>query len=326
MWQIFAPMVVGIGLLLALPAGAEENAGSGKDPEGKAIRVVEIAGRLHHVKGEITSDPPIPFDYWGLLAGGKTYSLDLHDKELLGLAERLEGRTVEVIGILAPSSRTIRVTGFHYALVEIRGKLSMTFDVRPPRYHPDAFERSAPRQLAFPSVPPPGKDIFRDYIDAWTITVDAKRYQLTFDSKDLRELASKLNGKPVVVTGTPREYAIHVTGLKAEASATTTEKVTTEVQGQIKRLKIDNLRGDYYECWGLTVNGVTYELDFGGLEDLARLTKDLGGKVVAVTGVLEVIPPCESVMEIWNGRGSKRLWNPGRMIIHITRLTVARTQ
>ena len=52
-------------------------------------------------------------------------------------------------------------------------------------------------------------------------------------------MAEKLNGKVVVVTGTPRKYTIHVTGMKAEESESACEKVTTEVQGQVKRLKID---------------------------------------------------------------------------------------
>jgi hypothetical protein len=126
MWQMFIAIVTGLGLLLALPARAAEKIAPGRDPDSKAIRIVEIAGQLHHVKGLTTSDTPIPFDYWGLLADGRTYYLDLRDKELLGLAERLEGRTVKVIGIGEPTSPTIRVTGFEYALVEIQGKLCKT--------------------------------------------------------------------------------------------------------------------------------------------------------------------------------------------------------
>jgi hypothetical protein len=315
MWQMLIAIVSGLGLLLALPARAEEKAGPGKDPDGKALQVVEIMGRLHHVKGTLPGNPSLPFDYWGLLAGGKTYPLDFHDQKLLGLAEKLDGQTVEVIGIRTPSSQSIRVTGFRYALVEIRGKLRKTsrpLDCR------DVITMT-PEQPAFPPSRQPRWDPFRELTLVWTITTGGKTYDLDFGSNDLQKLAETLEGKPVVVTGTPRKYAIHVTGMKAEESATATEKVTTEVQGQIRRLKIANARGDEYERWGLTVNGETYELDFGGLEDLAEMTKDLGGKSVAVTGVLEVIPPSRSRLEFrpnpWRERPH---WYPGRMILHVT--------
>jgi hypothetical protein len=163
-------------------------------------------------------------------------------------------------------------------------------------------------------------------IEVWSITVGEKTYELTFGSEDLRKLAEKLVDRAVVVTGTPRQYAIHVTGMKPQESASATEKVTMEVQGRLERLKISGHLQDDYECWGLTVNGVTYELDFGGLRDLAEMTKDLGGKTVAVSGVLEVIPPRKSVLETWYGSRRERLRYPGRMIIYVTSLTIAKAR
>ena len=327
---MFASMVTGLGLFLALPALAEEKVGSGKIPGRLATQVVEITGQLHHEKGVLASYPGIPFDYWELLADGKMYYLDLRAKELRGQAEKLNDRTVEVIGTLAPSSPTIRVTGFKYALVEIKGKLCKTLRIPEHWYHPDLFERSAPRERAFaPRNPHVPDDRFPmpnlGPIDRWTITVAGQTYELTFDSKDLRKLAEKLNGKVVVVTGTPRNYHIHVTGMKAEESESAREKATTEVYGQVKRLKINGPLGDSYECWGLTINGETYELDFGGLKDLAEMTKNLGGTVVTVSGVLEVIPPRESKIPLSNGPRHTFIRYPGgRMIIHVTSLTVAK--
>ena len=327
MWKVLASIITGLGLFLALPALAEEKVGSGKGP---AIRVVEITGQLHHVKGELQRDPPIPFDYWELVADGKMYYLGLRDKELLGLAEKLNGRTVVVIGVLEPSSPTIRVTGFNYALVEIKGKLCHTHWIPEHWYYPGPFERLAPRERAFaPCNPhvPDDRFLMPNWgpIDRWTITVAGQTYELTFDSEDLRKLAEKLNGKVVVVTGTPRKYTIHVTGMKADESESARDKVTTEVHSQVKRLKINGPLGDSYECWGLTINGETYELDFGGLKDLAEMTKNLSGTVVTVSGLLEVIPPRESKISLSNGPRHTFIRYPGgRMIIHVTSLTVAK--
>jgi hypothetical protein len=120
-------LLTGISLFLAIPAPAAEKADLGKHPGGAAVRVVEIKGKLYHVKGVAESNPPKPFEYWKLLAAGKTYYLHLPSKELLGLAEKLTSRVTVVTGILVPSSATICVTGLRadeYARVEIKGKLS----------------------------------------------------------------------------------------------------------------------------------------------------------------------------------------------------------
>jgi hypothetical protein len=191
MWQMFASAVTGLGLFLALPALAEAKVRSGQHPNGPAIRVVEITGQLHQGKGVLERNPPIPFEYWELLADGRMYYLELRDKEMRGQAEKLNGRTVEVIGTLAPSGPTIRVTGFKYALVEIKGKLCHTLRMEPwyhpdlferlapipePWYHPDLFERLGPCERAFSSCNPhvpndrfPKRDF--GHIDVWTITV-----------------------------------------------------------------------------------------------------------------------------------------------------------
>lgn len=326
---MFASVLAGLGLFLALPALAEEKVGSGKYPDGPAIRIVAITGQLHHVKGVLTSDPPIPFEYWELLADGKMYYLDLRDKELIGLAEKLNGQTVEVIGTLAPSSPTIQVTCFKYAFVEIKGKLCKTLRIPDRWYYRGPFERSAPRSLAFSSFKPHVPDDRSPMpnlgpIEVWTITAGGKTYELTFGSEELRKLAEKLNGKVVVVTGTPRKYAIHVACMKAEESESPREKVTTEAHAQVKRLKIYGPLGDSSECWGLAINGENYELDFGGLKDLAEMTKNLSGTVVTVSGVLEVIPPRESTITLTNDPERLCIRYPGRMIIHVTSLTVAK--
>src|SRR5262249_12346562 len=155
-------------------------------------------------------------------------------------------------------------------------------------------------------------------------TAGGQSYELTF-GRDLQKLAEKLNGQNVVVTGTPVNCAVHVASMKAGETEPANGKTTAEVKGQVKRLRVT--RGpfaDLSECWGLTINGQTHELDFGGLQELAEMAKDLDGKEVVVSGMLEVIPRRKSVIEIGNARGSWPLWIPGRMVIHVTRLTVVK--
>ena len=50
----------------------------------------------------------------------------------------------------------------------------------------------------------------------------------------------------------------------------------------------------------------------------------LGGTAVTVSGVLEVIPPRKSKITLTNGPERLYIRYPGRMIIHVTSLTVAK--
>jgi hypothetical protein len=161
----------------------------------------------------------------------------------------------------------------------------------------------------------------------WNITAGGKSYMLTFDSDDLHKLAEKLDGKTVVVTGKPINCAVVVASMKADETEPANGKATAEIKGQIKRLRV--ARGpfaDLSECWGIAINGQTYELDFGGLGELAEMAKDLDRKEVVVSGILEVTPRRKSVIEIQNARGSWPIWIPGRMVIHVTSLAVVKAQ
>jgi hypothetical protein len=316
MYKIMASLLAGFGLFLAIPAPAAEMVRPGKQPVKSAMGWVEIKGKLHRVKGEFKSNPPIPFDYWELLAGGKTYYLDLRGKELPVLAEKLNGWVVVVTGILHPSSPTIWVTGLkadEYIKVEIKGKLSTVLRPLPGRRFP--YDRDD--RFPMPTV---------RFIEVWTITAGGKTYDLTFGSDDLRKLAEKVKGKTVVVTGTPENYTILVTSMKADLKEGPSEYTKVEIKGQVQRRKVTGhpFGGNSYECWAVTLNGQRYELDFGGLKDVAEMATNLQGKVVVISGVLEVIRPRASGMQIGNAIGSWPLMLPGKMIIHVGSLQVAR--
>src|SRR5262249_3167074 len=100
-WKSLTPVLFGLSLVLTVPVPVPA-----ADPADRTIflgdcvvQTVDIKGKLHRVKGQLQSDPPIPFEYWELWAAGKTYYLDLRGKELLEVAETLNGRTVVVTGI-----------------------------------------------------------------------------------------------------------------------------------------------------------------------------------------------------------------------------------
>src|SRR5262249_12341619 len=195
MWKTIAPIVAGLGLFLAVPAPATEKAERGKIADNEAVRTVVLKGMLRHVKGEKTREPPIPFDYWTVHAGGETYYLDLRGKELLERAEQLVNRPVVVTGIPEPASPTLRVTSrkadefvkqtIH---VEIRGRLEANRKTFPAEPWPG--DELVPRPRPWPTEPGP--------IIGWRIVFSEKSYRLDFGShQELRNLAETLDGQGV---------------------------------------------------------------------------------------------------------------------------------
>jgi hypothetical protein len=289
MRKTFAPIVIGFSLLLTVPAQAAEKAGRGKGPDGPFVRALVLKGMLRHVKGELESRPPVPFEYWQLRAGGKTYYLDLRGKELLERGEKLVNRLVVVTGIPEPASPTLRVTSLkadefvkETIHVEIRGKLARCLE----DYRPKPKDR-CPWGKPAPTV-------------TWWISFDGgKSYQLDFRGRrELHALAKKLDGKAVVVTGTRVGEVIHVAGLKAEASAYR-ETVTVEIQGVLERvfaefdvwlLSYPPRYGGKIKLpvgWKITAAGKTYTLDFTSHPELEKRASPLVNQTVVVTGRLK---------------------------------------
>jgi hypothetical protein len=296
MGKTLAPTIAGISLFLAGLALAAAPAGSANGP---VLQTVQFKGTLRLEEGVLTREPPIPFEHWKLSADGKTYYLDLQSKELLARAKKLVGLKVVVTGTLEPASPTIRVTSLkadeyvqETVNVEIRGRLADQrdwFDFEPytkPAY-PDEYFKPYPR----PRHPHPGVP----FITGWTITFNKKSYVLDFgDRRELLDLASKLDGRSVIVTGTRSGEVVHVTGLKADESDYAKEKVAVEIQGQLgcawAKLGIDgdpaSISPTLVRAW-ILVNGKSYDLVLGDNPDLIRLAAKLGGQAVMVTGTLK---------------------------------------
>jgi hypothetical protein len=293
MWKTFVPVVTGLSLLLAVPAPAKE----------PFVRAVVLKGILRHEQGAKTSYPEIPFEYWKVIADGKTYYLDLRGKELLELAEKLVNRPVVVTGIPDPASPTLRVTSLkaddfvkETINVEIRGRLGSW---REPRIIDPWYDRwpdpgFGPHLRPCPEVGKLGP------IVSWWIYLGEKYYRVDFGArKELLDLAKQLDGQSVIVTGTRVGEVIHVVSMKADEGAYQ-ETVTVEVQGILERDFVE-LLDVWFKIeppksggkvplpvgWIITADGKTYTLAFGNRHELEKLAAKLVNKTVVVTGTLK---------------------------------------
>jgi hypothetical protein len=292
MWKTFALIVTGFGLLLALPAAAEEKPGSGRQaPDNPRPKLLQFKGVLRHEQGARTRDPEIPFDYWKLEAAGTTYYLDLRGPEL-PVARMLVGRPVVVIGSLDLASPTVHVTSLRAdefvqetVNVEVRGRL-VSIREDPRHYKPLEYYQGPP--LVEGRLAPPE----RGWIVGWRIFLGKKSYELDFGSPDhkrtveLLELAEKLDGHGVVVTGTQVGDVIHVTGLKADEGAYH-QTVGVKIQG-VLRCMLEPPSHD----WSVTAGGKRYRLQFPSNDSDLHVpfqlrAERLAGKTVVVTGTLK---------------------------------------
>jgi hypothetical protein len=303
MWKTFlASVVTGLALLLAIRAPAAQKVERGQGTNDIAVRTVVLEGLLRHEKGALTRDPPIPFEYWKLHAGGETYYLDLRGKKLLELAERLVNRPVVVAGIPEPTSPTLRVTGLRAdefvkqtVHVEVRGRLVGVrllehLDWAPPQpLEPEPWPRPWPR-------PRPPIELDPTPIFGWRIAVGATEYALDLGGRsELLERANKLDGKGVVVTGTRSGDVIRVAGMEAD-EGTYRETVAVEIQGELSSTSLAELRPREEKClmpkvgpivWYVTANGQEHRLDFSNNAMPGARLDMLRGRVVVVTGTLK---------------------------------------
>jgi hypothetical protein len=322
MWKKLVVLLSGINLLLSVPTSADQTQLVKYPVDG---RVVEIKGQLYNVKGDANTNPPIPFDYWELLADGKTYYLVLRGDDLLATAGQLNTQTVVVTGVLAATSPTIRVTSIkadEYVNVEIRGRLCQITRELPLWGDPQPYLNKDVPELSI---------LGRRLLDEWTITADGKTYYLDFDDAAMLKQAEKLNTSAVIVTGTPKGFAIHVTSLQADESKCPKQAVSTEVKGMMKQSFGPSPWSKADLHWELTIKGQVYELDFGAFKDLADMASDLDGKAVVLTGVLEIIParvvgglqllPKEEKASVRDITEPYRI--AGKLIIHVTSLKLA---
>jgi hypothetical protein len=116
MWKTLAAVLTGISLVAPVLASAAEKTDPVQGPTDRTVHVMVLKGLLRHVEGEMETNPPVPFDYWELHAGGRIYYLDLRGNKLLELAERLVDRPVVVTGIPDPASPILGVNSLKLVL------------------------------------------------------------------------------------------------------------------------------------------------------------------------------------------------------------------
>jgi hypothetical protein len=145
--------------------------------------------------------------------------------------------------------------------VEIKGKLSHV------RRKNDG---SDPRDIAF--------------IDYWQVSAGGKAYQLDFrGGKHFFDLAGKLEGKPVIVTGTLDGALVRLTEMKADQDYVK-ETIEVEVRGRLQSVPLRCGPGS--KAWSVVVDSKTYSLDFAAPE-LRKLADSLDGKTAIITGVFQ---------------------------------------
>jgi hypothetical protein len=135
------------------------------------------------------------------------------------------------------------------------------------------------KERADPRFPTPNIE----FLDYWQVTVGGKTYRLEFpEQKYLTDLADKLAGKTVIVTGTLGGETVQVGGLKADEDSI---KQTTEVEVR-GHLQAVLLRcGPGSKAWNVVVDGKTYFLDMTDAQ-LRKTAETLGDKDVLITGVM----------------------------------------
>src|SRR5262249_20741689 len=151
-----------------------------------------------------------------------------------------------------PADRTILPGGCVVQTVEIKGKLFWEWvtDSRPS--HPP---------ICFQWV--------------WKLTVGGKTYELDFDrNQKLQELAGKLDGRTVVVTGIldPTRPTLRVIGLRADEYFRKTVQV--EIKGKLRFDPMENLK-PFGVYWYIPIGGQRYYLNIGQAKGLEKMAADL---------------------------------------------------
>jgi hypothetical protein len=297
MWKTLAPMAVGLSLFLAGSTPGAEGAEPGKNADGLVARTAVLKGVLRHVKGEMEKDPPLPYDYWELDAGWRTYYLDLRGKELLEAAERLVGRRVVATGVPERASPTLRVLSLRAddfvketIQVEARGRLEGVRErllIPEPGTYPAEEAKRGPQENLQKAA----------RIVGWRFYLGEKSYGLDFGGRrELLDLARSLDGKGVFLTGTRVGDTIHVATMKADAGAYQ-ETVAVEIQGLLERVLLEGEvrplaepSSDWIKhlvMWQITADGKIYTLDFSRDPELLKRALRLVNKTVVLTGTLK---------------------------------------
>ena len=199
---------------------------------------------------------------YGITVGGKTIDVDFASNELRQLADKLSGKQVMVRGHDAGDKIVVdRLTALpdEAIFVRIRGFIVFyTLEIYPP-------------------------------IDVYKVQADGQTYHLHFANDELRQLAASLAGRRVFLTGTLKSGIIMVRELKADDTASATERVVLRGKLTWHDPHPDQPHFAIYP----PMHGVV-QLDVNGRKFALSLTREqrvaawkLMGQEVRVTGTME---------------------------------------
>jgi hypothetical protein len=118
----------------------------------------------------------------------------------------------------------------------------------------------------------------------WQIQVQGRTFDVDLGTnKDIQALASKLNGKMVVLSGSLTGNRVRVGGLRA-AAALAVPQVQIEIVGTLRYSELE--RFPVLRVWEVTANGQTYRLSLPTAE-LQKRGQELSGRRVMVRGTLQ---------------------------------------
>jgi hypothetical protein len=280
MWKTMVLMVGLVGCLTLSAHGAEPLADQNGD-KGKLGISVSLVTR----EGKLTQEDPWKgakeYGEWGglgLQSGDHWYGLDFGaNEELLKQMEKLNVKKARVTGLL--TKRTLKGMIPHTIDVLVVTELQPVEAIQ--KTVQVEIKGQLRSQFRCPMCITNRVNGVRDYLSYWEVVVNETTYELYVgDNKDLRDLAEKLTGQTVIVTGTREGEVVHVKSLKADEDFVK-KTVHVEVKGLLKR----RLR----QCVG-TLYSLTAGKDYFGIEfastELQKQAEQLNGTTVIVTGTL----------------------------------------
>jgi hypothetical protein len=271
------------------------------------LSAVDVDPRLERVLESKDAARKLPWlcRQWYVTANGQTYRLNFGaDQKLLALAENLNGKTVVLSGRLPQD----------WPILPLEPRAKVLENYRPWLHRPVVVVSSM-RAARAESVKETVTLIIQGKLrmngrlgypqqPVALIEANGQTFVLEFGNKTLAEQAKKLDGKTVALQGTftgfrsfrtmcvpqaPRYPILWVGDVKAGAGDSVQKTVVLTLKGKlmVEAGWMGDSRDQDDPLYRMTVNGVTYGLDFGASRVLASTTNKLSGHVVVVTGKLE---------------------------------------
>jgi hypothetical protein len=315
MGKILAPVVAGLGLLLALPATGSARARRPVEgtitfhpvPEESFQKtiLVEIQGKLRYV-----CHPAHPvwqmggYSTWEITVDGETYALDLGTAPLATLAQHLGGKTVRVKGRLDVFTEAVGRRGPGPKFMDARLVIRKIVRVS----HLEEVPSESVKETV--TVVVHGKLLMKARAgypsrSVAMICANGQTFVLDFSNQTLAAEANRLDGRTVVLQGTfagfrffpvmgvphgERFPVLQVSDLKAGQGESVTKTVDVTVRGKLDQAvdPFSNYLDPDEPRYRITVNGVTYGLDLTANPLRMQAVCKLPGRGVLVTGRLEL--------------------------------------